>query len=74
MSPEPFDILKRQSDGSFIWLEAASNLPAAKNRLEQLCRAVPGDYFVFDQKTQQMVAHFGLSTNQFSRDGRPTGA
>ena len=52
----PFDILIRHGDGSLLWVEAASNIQLAKNRLQQLCAATPGDYFVFDQTSQQIVA------------------
>jgi hypothetical protein len=52
----PYDILRRHSDGSFLWLEAASELAHAKCRLQQLCATAPGEYFVFDQKSQQIVA------------------
>ena len=33
MPSTPYDILKRHHDGSFIWLEAASELSQAKHRL-----------------------------------------
>jgi len=56
MALSPFDILKRHEDGSFIWLEAAQNLQAAQARLQELCARAPGDYFIFDQKSQQIVA------------------
>ena len=60
--PTPhLDILKRQPDGSFIWLEAASDLKVAKDRMEQLASRHPGEYFVFDQKTQQIVAKIGVA-------------
>jgi hypothetical protein len=53
----PFDILRRHFDGSFIWLEAASDLNVARARLQKLQAHVPGDYFVFDQASQQIVAN-----------------
>ena len=56
MLTTPFDILKRQKDGSYIWLEAVRDLPKAKARLQQLCAMAPGEYFVFDQKVQKVVA------------------
>jgi hypothetical protein len=56
MQGAPFDILKRNADGSFVWLEAAQDLQAAKARLQQLSAPSPGEYFVFDQRTQQIVA------------------
>jgi len=50
------DILKRQNDGSFLWIEAAANLNAAEERLSELAGAEPGEYFVFDQTSQEIVA------------------
>lgn len=50
------DILKRQRDGSFLWIEAASEIDIAERRITQLALAEPGEYFVFDQRTQQIVA------------------
>jgi hypothetical protein len=50
------DILKRQSDVSFVWIEAASDMQVAEERISHLASAAPGEYFVFDQKSQQIVA------------------
>jgi hypothetical protein len=50
------DILKRQMDGSFVWIEAASEMQLAEERISQLASREPGEYFVFDQRTQQVVA------------------
>jgi hypothetical protein len=61
MSSTPYDILRRHTDGSFIWLEAASELSHAKDRLQQLNSVTPGEYFVFDQKSQQIVARISSS-------------
>ena len=55
--PTPhLDILKRTEDGSFVWMEAANDLSLAKTRLQQLVDNDPGEYFVFDQRSQQIVA------------------
>lgn len=56
MPSAPFDILRRHRDGSLIWLESASELDDARTRLQQLSAGLPGEYFVFDQKSQQIVA------------------
>ena len=61
MSSAPYDILRRHNDGSLIWVEAASELSHAQDRLQQLNAATPGDYFVFDQKSQQIVARTSSS-------------
>jgi hypothetical protein len=55
----PFDILRRHHDGSLLWLEATPDIQMAKSRLRQLCAHCPGDYFVFDQGSQQIVARSG---------------
>jgi hypothetical protein len=61
----PFDILRRHFDGSFMWLEAAFNLETAKARLLELHANTPGDYFVFDQSSQQIVANSkGITRNE----------
>jgi hypothetical protein len=61
MSSASYDILRRHSDGSLIWVETASELSHAKDRLQQLNAATPGEYFVFDQKSQQIVAKIPAS-------------
>ena len=50
------DILKKQSDGTFLWIEAAGDVRAAEDRLVELAGAEPGEYFVFDQNSQKIVA------------------
>jgi hypothetical protein len=50
------DILKRQRDGSFLWIEAATDLRAAEQRMLQLATMEPGEYFVFDQDSQTIAA------------------
>jgi hypothetical protein len=50
------DILRRQSDGSFVWIEAVSDLRVAEERISHLAGADPGEYFVFDQRSQEIVA------------------
>jgi len=63
MAPSEFDILERHDDGSFVWVESTQDLPAAQARLLALSIESPGEYFVFDKKTQQFVV---------SRSTRPT--
>ncbi|MBV8514658.1 MAG: hypothetical protein JO260_05105 [Acidobacteria bacterium] len=61
MSSVPYDILRRYSDGSLIWLESTAELKHARDRLQQLYVASPGEYFVFNQKSQQVVAKISSS-------------
>ena len=60
------DILKRQSDGGFVWIEAANDLPAAAQRISQLADAEPGEYFVFDQRSQQIVSKVANTADELS--------
>jgi hypothetical protein len=62
MPTAAFDILRRDADGSFIWIEAAQDIQVAKSRLHELCAQTPGDYFVFDQRSQQIVAKLSAGT------------
>ena len=56
MTTPHLDILKRTEDGSFVWMETATDLSLAKARLQELIDNTPGEYFVFDQRSQQIVA------------------
>ena len=56
------DILKRQGDGSFVWIEAISDVRLAEKRISELAGAEPGEYFVFDQTSQQVVAKVARKT------------
>jgi hypothetical protein len=60
MQAASLDLLKRHADGSSTWIDAVHDIQTARSRLEQLCAASPGDYFVFDQNSQQIVVQ--LST------------
>jgi hypothetical protein len=51
----PFDLLRRDPDGSFIWLEAAGDLPLARVRLRELASRVPGEYVLFDHATHATI-------------------
>jgi len=50
-----FDILKRDRRGNHILLAAVNDLETARLRLSQLAAATPGEYFVFDTRTHQIV-------------------
>jgi hypothetical protein len=61
MPSASFDILRCHRDGSLIWMESASELDHARERLQQLNAGSPGEYFVFDQRIQQIVAKVSSS-------------
>jgi hypothetical protein len=51
----PFDILKKEPDGSFRWFEAMNSLESANIRIRELIALAPGDYVVFDQRTHYTI-------------------
>jgi hypothetical protein len=51
----PFDILKKERDGSFRWFEAVTDLGSANIRIREIIASSPGDYIVFDQRTHNII-------------------
>jgi hypothetical protein len=52
----PFEILKKEPAGSFRRFEPVSDLPSANIRIRELTTLSPGDYVVFDQRTNNDIA------------------
>jgi hypothetical protein len=52
----PFDILKKEPDGSFRSLEAVTDLRSALTRNEDLLVSHPGDYVLFAQRTPDLIS------------------
>ena len=51
----PFDIFKRQGGGSVRWLGVIADLEAAKVRVQELAKSIPGEYFIFSLATGQRL-------------------
>jgi hypothetical protein len=51
----PFDILKKERDGSFRWFEGVNDLRSANIRIGEIIALSPGDYIVFDQRTHNII-------------------
>jgi hypothetical protein len=56
-----FDILEKIDEVNFRWLEGARDLQSAKSRVEVRRAMSPGEYVVFDRRTQQVVAKYNLT-------------
>jgi hypothetical protein len=54
----PFDILKKIDALNFEWVGAAADLQTAVARIKDLQARSPGEYVVFSQDAQQIVARF----------------
>jgi hypothetical protein len=51
-----FDIFRKDRRGNHVWLAVVGDLETARFRLSQLASLRPGEYFVFDSRTHQIVA------------------
>ena len=62
-----YDIFKKNA-AAVIWVEAVVDMEDAKNRAKELARQteVETEYFVFDQRKQQVVANFNTSRTTLS--------
>ncbi len=56
-----YDILKKDSVGAPIWLEAVRDFDTAKRRVAELAENSPGEYVVFCEQTAQIVERFVLA-------------
>jgi hypothetical protein len=50
-----FDIFKKLPDGHPIWVKAVEGLEEARNQLDQMSRTAPGEYFIFNTRSGQIV-------------------
>jgi hypothetical protein len=50
-----FDILRKLPDGGIVWIEAAKDLEAARERIKLFATHKPGEYVIFSQETQSVI-------------------
>lgn len=50
-----FDIFKIDPIGNVLWRESAENFVAAQTQVAKLSMVAPGEYMIFNQKTQQKI-------------------
>jgi hypothetical protein len=51
-----FDILRKLPDGGIVWIETARNVEAARQRIKIFADYKPGEYVIFSQETQRIIA------------------
>jgi hypothetical protein len=51
----PFDILKKERDGSFRWFEGVNDPGSANIRIGEIIALSLSDYIVFDQRTHNII-------------------
>jgi hypothetical protein len=66
MTSVSLDIFRKDAQGNPIWVGTTQDMDDARDHLNRLALALPGEYFVFDQRTRQVVA----SVDRFDGDRR----
>jgi hypothetical protein len=49
------DIFRIQMDGEPVWLDSAVSLEEGRAKISELMASVPGEYFLFCQRTQEKI-------------------
>jgi hypothetical protein len=66
MNSAQLDIFRKDVQGNPVWLDCVKDLETARFRMDRLALVSPGEYFVFDQRTHQIVASlFRPTADQF---------
>lgn len=56
MREPAFDIFSGTTDKDAMWMEAVEGLASARERMEEIARTNPGQYFVFAQRSRAILA------------------
>lgn len=56
------DILKKDSNGTFLWVDAVSDMETAEARLRQLSAKSPEEFVVFRETDLRVVATYADRT------------
>jgi hypothetical protein len=66
MTSPSLDIFREDRRGNPVWVDAVEDLERARLRVNRLTSAIPGEYFVFDQRTRQIVVRLGLARMEWT--------
>ena len=53
--PAKYDIFKKTSDNSALWIEEVEDISRARKRLLALTSVSPADYRLFDQSRERFI-------------------
>ena len=56
MDEPTFGIFRGATDRDAVWIEAVAGLSSARQRMEEIAAASPGQYFVFGQQSHSILA------------------
>jgi len=51
----PFDLFKKEKDGTMVWIAAVGQLHTAAALVAELSQKYPGEYRVFDKRTGETL-------------------
>lgn len=74
MSEPIFDIFQGSSDKDAIWLEAVPGLANARQRMEEIAKGAPGQYFVFAPQSHSILARIDTRNAARGSSERKAGA
>ena len=58
MGPTRYDILKKEGQTDFVWIDAVRDLQTAKAQVQELSVRSPGQYSIFEERSQKVVAGY----------------
>ena len=58
----PFDICKKEKDGTLVWIAAVGQLHTAAAMVAELSEKFLAEYRVFDKRTGEMISNEPLQT------------
>lgn len=61
-----YDIFRRDLLGAPVWMESVQDIETAKLHVMELAARSPAEYFVFSQKTQEIVVDTAPRVCDFS--------
>ncbi len=53
---DAFDIFRKSSDTRMVWIASSTDFEAANERIKLIAAKEPGEYIVFCQAAQELVA------------------
>lgn len=56
MTEPTFDIFRGTNDKDAMWVDAVEGLSSARERMDQIAAAQPGQYFVFASRSRAILA------------------
>jgi hypothetical protein len=68
MSSARFGIIRVLPDGIPQWIAAIGGLAETKARVMRLASAQPGEFFIYSEKTGDIVEHFICSDSELELD------